>query len=172
MEPSSWWWRYYLYILGFLMICWDGSEWWDCEWNLLKSVTFFTANIRFPDDLLSIEMFDDDKAFMHKTKEFMTPIGHLPPTTTTTSLNNNGHWRDTNWMVEHGVLGASKAKLYRYQRLLDTHPLPTSSNAPLLMTFFQYHFLHKLATCHKPFAWEMQFTGAVIIPGTHHKILD
>jgi hypothetical protein len=41
-----------------------------------------------------------------------------------------------------------------------------------LMTFFQYHFLHKLATCHKPFAWEMQFTGAVIIPGTHHKILD
>ncbi len=70
------------------------------------------------------------------------------------------------------VLGASKAKLYRYQRLLDAHPLPTSSNAPLLMTFFQYHFLHKLGTCHKPFAWEMPFTGAVIIPGTHHKILD
>jgi hypothetical protein len=41
-----------------------------------------------------------------------------------------------------------------------------------LMTFFQYHFLHKLGTCHKPFAWEMPFTGAVIIPGTHHKILD
>jgi hypothetical protein len=62
-------------------------------------VTFLTANIRFPDDLLSIEMFDDEKAFMQKTKEFMTPIGHLP-TTTTTSVNNNGHWRDTNWMVE------------------------------------------------------------------------
>jgi hypothetical protein len=75
-------------------------------------VTFFKANIRFPDDLLSIEMFDDEKAFMHKTKEFMTPIGHLP-TTTTTSVNNNGHWRDTNWMVEPGVgCKQSKAKLY------------------------------------------------------------
>jgi hypothetical protein len=65
-------------------------------------VIFFKANIRFPDDLLSIEMFDDEKVFMHKTKEFMTPIGHLPTTPTTTSVNNNGHWRDTNWMVEHG----------------------------------------------------------------------
>jgi hypothetical protein len=72
-------------------------------------VIFFKANIRFPDDLLSIEMFDDEKVFMHKTKEFMTPIGHLPTTPTTTSVNNNGHWRDTNWMVEHGV-GCKQSK--------------------------------------------------------------
>jgi len=113
-------------------------------------VTFFTANVRFPDGLLSIEMFDDEKAFMHKTKEFMTPIGHLPPTTTTTSVNNNGHWRDTNWMVEPGV-GCKQSKALQISETLGCTP-PTSSNAPLLMTFFQYHFLHKLATCRRPFA--------------------
>jgi hypothetical protein len=104
-------------------------------------VTFFTANIRFPDDLLSIEMFDDDKAFMHKTKEFMTPIGHLPPTktTTTTSVNNNGHWRDTNWMVEHGV-GCKQSEALQISETLGCTPPPHQFQCTIIDDLFPISF--------------------------------